>query len=62
MIIHNALCEKSPPPASVEAVIAGMKELCKDFRRIVFTHVKRQGNRPAYLLAKHASSIVHCLV
>ncbi|XP_075658908.1 uncharacterized protein LOC142628752 [Castanea sativa] len=62
MIIHNALCEKSPPPASVVAIMVGMKELCKDFKRIEFTHVNRQGNKPAYLLAKHASSIVDCFV
>lgn len=62
MIIHNALCEKSPPPASVVVVIVGMQELCKDFIRIEFTHVRRQGNIPAHLLAKHAFSIVDCIV
>ena len=62
MIIHNALCERSPPPASVAAVIEGMQDLCKDFRRIEFTHVRQQGNRPTHLLAKHAFSIVDCIV
>ena len=62
MIIHNALCERSPPPTSVAAVIMGIQDLCKDFRRIEFTHVRRQSNRLAHLLAKHASSIVDCIV
>ena len=62
MIIHNALCERSPPPASVAVVIEGMQDLRKDFRRIEFTHVRQQGNRPTQLLAKHAFSIVDCIV
>ncbi|KAL4619928.1 hypothetical protein ACB092_06G116500 [Castanea dentata] len=54
--------EKSPRLASVAVVIIGMQELCKDFIQIEFTHVRRQGNRPAHVLAKHASSIVECIV
>ncbi|XP_075675215.1 uncharacterized protein LOC142644511 [Castanea sativa] len=57
LLVYNALCEKSLPPSSVEAVVSGMQEMDKEFRRIEFSHVRRQGNRPTHLLAKYASGI-----
>ena len=58
MIVYNALCEKSFPLSSVEPVVRGIQEMAKDFRWIEFSHVRRQGNRSAHLLTKHASCIV----
>ena len=55
--IYNALCEISSPPSSVEPIIVGVNALCSDFRRVEFSHVRRQGNSPAHLLAKHAKGI-----
>nr|POE66895.1 hypothetical protein CFP56_28318 [Quercus suber] len=43
-IIYKALCEISSPPSSVEPVIVGMHALCRDFRRVEFSHVRRQGS------------------
>ena len=57
MVVYKALCEKSPPLSSVEAMVMGMQEMAKEFRQIKFSHVRRQGNRPAHLLVKYASSI-----
>ncbi|KAK9999197.1 hypothetical protein SO802_018800 [Lithocarpus litseifolius] len=57
IIVYNALCEKSFPPASVESVVLGVLEMAKDLRRVEFSYVRRQGNKPAHLLAKHASCI-----
>ena len=57
IIIYNALCEVSNPPSSVKPIIEGMHALCRDFRRVEFSHVRRQGNSPAHLLPKHAKSI-----
>ena len=42
--IYNALCEISSPPSSVEPIIVGVNALCCDFRRVEFSHVRRQGN------------------
>ena len=56
-IIYKALCDTSSPPSAVEPVTIGMQALCRDFRRVKFSHVRRQGNRLAHLLAKHAQSI-----
>jgi len=41
IIIYNALFEISSPPSSVEPIIEGMHALCRDFRRVVFFHVRR---------------------
>ena len=49
--------EISSPPSSVEPIIVGVNALCSDFRRVEFSHVRRQGNSPAHLLAKHAKGI-----
>ena len=57
IIIYNALYDVSNPPSSVEPIIKGMHALCKYFRRVEFSHGRRQGNSPAHLLAKHAKSI-----
>ena len=55
LVIYNALCGTSPPPSSVASIVLGMQDLCKEFRKIDFSHIRRQGNKPAHLLAKHAS-------
>ncbi|XP_065616449.1 uncharacterized protein LOC136061925 [Quercus suber] len=56
LVLYNALCGNTPPPASVAAVVLGMKMMCGDC--VDFSHIRRQGNKPAHLLAKHALSIV----
>ncbi|XP_050258883.1 uncharacterized protein LOC126703864 [Quercus robur] len=48
LVIYNALCEASLPPSSVALVVLGIMDLCKEFRRIEFSHVKRKGKRPAH--------------
>ncbi|XP_075665921.1 uncharacterized protein LOC142635688 [Castanea sativa] len=58
IVIYRALCEVSSPPTAVEPLIEGMHTLCSDFSRVDFSHVRRQGNRPAHLLAKHTQNIV----
>ncbi|XP_050246259.1 uncharacterized protein LOC126694211 [Quercus robur] len=57
LVIYNALCEVSLPPSSVASIVDGMRDLCKVFRWLQFSHVKRKGNRPAHLLAKYAGGI-----
>ena len=57
LVIYNALCEVSLPPSSVASIVDGMRDLCKVFRRLEFSHVKRKGNRPAHLLAKYVGGI-----
>lgn len=62
LVIYNALCEISLPPSSIASIVVGMMDLCKAFRRIEFSHVKRKDNRPAHLLAKYAVGIDDFLV
>ena len=59
MVLYEALSESSAPPISVSAVVQGILNLCKEFQRVEFSHVRRVGNKPAHLLAKYAASIVH---
>ncbi|XP_050240921.1 uncharacterized protein LOC126689786 [Quercus robur] len=39
LIIHRAMCDMSTPPSSVAVVIQGMQDMCKEFRRVMFSHV-----------------------
>ena len=61
-VLVNALAGSSSPPSAVASVIQGVLELCMGFTQIQFSHVKRQGNMPAYLVAKNAYSIVNDIV
>ena len=54
LIVHNALCGISPPPS----LVAGALGFCGMFRQVDFSHIQRQGHKPAHLLAKHAKCIV----
>lgn len=45
LVIHQALCEASSPPSSVAAAVQGIQDLCREFRGIEFSHVRRQGNK-----------------
>ena len=42
----------------MEFVIRGVLMACGSCYRVDFSHIKRQGSRPTYLLAKHAFGIV----
>ena len=44
IIINRALCELSTPPSSMAPIIEGILDLSKDFRRVQFSHIRRQGN------------------
>ena len=57
LIVYNALCNISSPSSTIDTVVQGIQDICGDFRSVGFSHVRRQGNVPAHLLAKHTSSI-----
>ena len=40
-IIYKALCDTSSPPSSVVPVTIGIHALCRDFRRVEFSHVRQ---------------------
>ncbi|XP_075645481.1 uncharacterized protein LOC142616538 [Castanea sativa] len=54
LVIVQALKEWSHAPSSVSPLIYEMLVECHEFRNVVFSHVRRQGNKSAYLLAKQA--------
>ena len=47
----------APPPASVAAIVYGALSSLLDFWSVELSHVRRLGNRPTHLLAKHALGI-----
>lgn len=57
MIMYRALIELCPPPQSVASIVEGILEIVREFRSVSFSHTRRQGNIPAHILAKQASSI-----
>ena len=58
MIVYNALCNYSLAPSSIAVVVQGIQDISGDFRSEGYSHVRRQGNLPAHILAKYASSII----
>ena len=61
-VVVNALAGSSPSPSAVDSVNQGTLELCRGFTQFQFSHIKRQGNMPAHLVAKNAYSIVNDIV
>ena len=57
LLMIQALKGTTTPPFVVSAVTQGILDLSMGFNRVEFSHVKRQGNRPAHVLAKHALGI-----
>ncbi|XP_075649857.1 uncharacterized protein LOC142620362 [Castanea sativa] len=58
LILVKALNGTFVPPSAVSIVVQGILDHSLSFYRVEFSHVKRQGNRPTHVLAKHALSIV----
>ena len=52
--MYRALAGISPSPASVAAIVYGIKAASQEFRNVSFSHVCRQGNISAHLLVNHA--------
>ena len=49
LVMVQALNGTSTPPFVVSAVVQGIRDLNKSFRRVEFSHIKRQENRPTYV-------------
>ena len=59
LIVSRALSQSSSVPASIDAVIMGIRSAALEFHNVYFSHVKRNANTPAHMLAKYAKGIVH---
>ena len=57
LVIVNALKDRSPPPASVAAVLYNVLSVSHELYRVEFSHICRRGNWLAHLLAKHVCGI-----
>ena len=62
LTLVNALKEISPPFSAVATLEYYSLATSHEFRRVAFSQVERQGNRPTHFLAKHALRIVDFLV
>ena len=58
LVLFNALSGLSNSPTAVESIVKGVLMACGSCYKVDFSHIKRQGNSPAHLLAKHALGIV----
>ncbi|XP_065637686.1 uncharacterized protein LOC136070942 [Quercus suber] len=59
LIVSRALSQSSSVPATIDAVIMGIRSTIVEFQNVNFSHVKRNANIPAHLLAKYVKGIVH---
>ena len=57
LIVSRALNHSSSVPVSIDAVIIGIGKASLEFHNVDFSHVKRNANTPAYLLAKYVKGI-----
>ena len=57
LVIVRALCGQSDPPPSVDSLCLGMQLISSEFHSVNVSHVQRQRNKPAHLLAKFALSL-----
>ena len=55
--VCNALQGLTSPPSSVANVLTGFLNHVSLFRQWKVSHIKRQGNVPAHLLAQHAQHV-----
>ncbi|KAL0004610.1 hypothetical protein SO802_012171 [Lithocarpus litseifolius] len=58
LIMIQALCNSAPAPFSVAPLVYGIAVATHDFRSVKVSHVCRNGNIPAHLLAKHVLGMV----
>ena len=58
LIVSRALSHSFSAPTSIDAVIMGIRSAALEFHNVDFSHVKRNANSPAHLLAKYAKGIV----
>nr|POF14822.1 hypothetical protein CFP56_62328 [Quercus suber] len=62
LVIVRALCGLSYPTSSAASLILGMQLFSFEFHMVNVSHVRRQGNKPAHILAKYALSIDDSIV
>ena len=56
-IINNALTGTTIASVSIDNIVTNILHKLQDFRRSELMHVRRQGNKPAHTLARHAEGI-----
>ena len=57
LIVSRVLSHSSLALASIDAVILGIRSAALEFHNVYFSHIKRNANTPAHLLAKYAKGI-----
>ena len=57
-IVISTLLASIEPPVGIATIIEGIHQKLQDFKQVQFSHVKRQGKRPAHILAQCAKNNV----
>ena len=57
LTIYNALHGLSSTSAAIQNIVTGILRQAQSFKTFAFSHIKRQGNIPAHVLAQHACNV-----
>ena len=61
-IIAKAVNGSCEPPITIRNIVEGIQLKIKDFRGVQVSHIRRQGNHPAHILAQYVRNLVSFVV
>ena len=61
-VVSDSINEYCELPATIGNIIDGIKHKFRDFQQVLVSHMRRQDNRPAHLLAQHVRSVVNFVI
>ena len=58
LIVSEAVNKSCEPPITIRNIVEEIQFKLKDFRRVQVSHIRKQGNHPAHILAQYTRNLV----